>query len=307
MAIALPIVKDWLETCRRRKQIARNTIAMGIVVLDHLHTEAPTTREKVLSPGAEVNNSRGEKFAAVLTKYVIPVTFLKEATTRQSPQDGQRLFDAFEYGNIYSDHSVADRQADVESAISFLRDMALEWLAREHIKVAFDRQVSPAGWMRLILDEAAGRSYGKVEQHLVGAKLERRHPDILVENHPGHAGDVQTGRAGDFTIGTTCYHVTASPGLAVVGKCKHNLGEGLHPVLLVPRKNWSRAVHFAEEVGIADRITVAAIEDFIGLNVIEMAAGDQSKFAEVMKSILGAYNKRLAEVETDLSLMIEAK
>src|SRR5690606_35790777 len=113
---------------------------------------------------------------------------------------------------------------------------------------------SPAAWIASILSEARGRSGGKVEQHLVGAKLEERHPDIAIPNHPGHAADVQTGRAGDFTVGSTAYHVTAAPGLAVVDKCRANLGNGLHPVLLVPRDQVDKARHIAEARELAERL-----------------------------------------------------
>src|SRR4029077_13847171 len=133
--------------------------------------------------------------------------------------------------------------------------------------LAFGRQCSPATWIAAILNDAKGKSGGKVEQHLVGAKLERRHPDVPIPNHPGHACDMQTGRSGDFIVGTTCFHVTAAPSSAVVSKCAENTQSGLHPVLLVPREQAAKSRHLAEDKSIVNDVTIIAIEDFIAANI----------------------------------------
>lgn len=226
---------------------------------------------------------------------------------RQGHQDGQRLLEALDYGRGLALLPAADRDAYLKGGIDSLVVHAFEWLNRQHLKVNCDRQLSPASWVRNILVEARGRSGGKVEQHLVGAKLEQRHPDVTIPNNPGHAGDVQTGRAGDFAVGSTTYHVTASPGSDVVEKCRANLGAGLHPVLLVPRDQVDKARHLAEDQEVDERITIIAIEDFIALNIIEMSTGQQQAFIAVLKSIVDKYNRRLAEVETDMSLKIEVE
>jgi hypothetical protein len=177
--------------------------------------------------------------------------------------------------------------------------------ARKHIKIACDRQWAPSAWIEAILEEAKGKSGGKVEQHLVGAKLQARHPKIDVPNYPGHAGDVQTGRACDFAIGSTCYHVTASPTLTEVKKCAGNIRKGLHPVLLVPRAMAAKSFHLAEVVGIEKQLSVRAIEDFIGENIVEIANELGQEYLAVLKQVIDTYNKRFALVETDMSLRIE--
>ena len=47
------ILTKWLESCTRHGKIARNTVAMGIVVLDHLRRACPVLREEVVSQGGE--------------------------------------------------------------------------------------------------------------------------------------------------------------------------------------------------------------------------------------------------------------
>jgi hypothetical protein len=301
----LPPLADWLVSCTRKGKISRNTIAVSIVILHHLRQKCPLTKSDTLSSGGEIVGSR-HGLAETLEQYGIPAQkYLKEVTTRQAHQDGQRLLEALDYGIALAALDSAERDAFLQEAIQSLVLRAQEWLSRQHFKLNLDRQYSPAAWIQNLLEEARGRSGGKVEQHLVGAKLEERHPDVKIPNHPGHAADVQTGRPGDFIVGTTAYHVTATPGGAVVRKCAANLAAGLHPILLVPRDQVAKARHIAEDQNIAARVTVVAIEDFIALNVVEMSKGEQRDFVSTLKRIVDTYNRRLEEVETDMSLKIE--
>lgn len=294
-----------MDRSANKGELSRNTVAVGIVVLHHLRLHCPVEPSEVLSARGEIKGARSG-LSAILGKYGIPASYLKEVTTRAGHQDGQRLLERLKYGAGLANIPVAARDRSLQEAIELLVALAHRWLNRQHLKVNCDRQLSPAAWIQGILGEAKSKSGGKVEQHLVGAKLAVRFPDEQVPNHPSHAGDVQTGRAGDFVLGSTCYHVTAAPGGHVVEKCKANLGAGLHPVLLAPRgEPVTKARHLAEDKGIADRITVLAIEDFIALNIIEMSMGEQREFVGVLRKIIEKYNKRLEEVETDLSLKIE--
>ena len=220
-------LEEWLDSCKdTRGKVSRNTIAMGIVVLNHLRIACPVDRAMVLSRGEIVGSRTGLR--AILESYGIPKgkVYLKEITTRQAPQDGQRLFDLLGWGASLASLPQMTRDGYLVDGIQSLIRQAMLWFDRQVLKVNCDRQLSPASWVGSILEQAKGQSGGKVEQHLVGAKLATRHPEIEVPNHPGHAGDVQTGRSGDFSIGTTCYHVTASPGRGVIEKCAENLRAG---------------------------------------------------------------------------------
>ena len=294
----------WLERCTTKGEVSRNTVAVGIVVLDHLRNRCPVEPSDVLSARGEIKGARSG-LSTILENYGIPSRYLKEVTTRAGHQDGQRLFEAFNYGQSLLTLPEAVRGECLAAAIETLVQKAKEWLNRQHLKVNCDRQLGPAKWIGNILAEAKERSCGKVEQHLVGAKLARAHPDIDIPNNPSHAGDLQTRRPGDFIVGSTAYHVTAAPGSAVVEKCATNLNAGLHPVLLVPRGQTDKARHIAEDQGIADRMTILAIEDFVAVNIIELSKGEQEAFVTVLKSIIAAYKSRLEAVETDQSLKIE--
>lgn len=298
------LLDEWLDSCKQGEKVSRNTIAVGIVVLHHLRQKCPLSETDVFSKGGELVGARST-LSKTLALYGIPATFLKEATNRQVAPFARKLLDALSWGQSLTGLTSEERERAILAGINKFAELAHAWLGRQHLKVNCDRQHSPVAWIRSILDQAQGRSGGKVEQHLVGAKLEKRFPMATIANNPGHAGDIQTGRAGDFALGTTVYHVTAAPARAVIEKCGANLAAGLHPVLLVPRNAVTKAIHVAEDAGLDQRITIVAIEDFVALNIVEMSEGRDIEFAKTLKEIVNVYNRRLGEVETDMSLKIE--
>jgi hypothetical protein len=299
-------LENWIVSCTRNGKVARNTIAVGIIVLDHMRQEIPVTREQVLSPGGEIKGARSG-LRTTLEKYGIPKNYLKEATTRQAHQDGQRLLEALKWGEILQPLVAPEREIILTELTNRLKTFASEWLNRQNLKLELDRRESPTRWIGSIIDSARSQSGGVVEQHLVGAKLARRHQDIDIPNHPAHAADWQTARSGDFTINKTVYHITATPSRGVIEKCAANIRSGLHPVLLVPSVQEYRAKALAQEEDIDKGISIISIEAFVALNIIEIANDSNKDFFRVFEEIVETYNIRLAEVETDLSLRIELK
>lgn len=178
-------------------------------------------------------------------------------------------------------------------------------LAGISLKLQCDRQQSPAAWVDSILVAAELRSCGVVERHLVGATLQQRHPEIVIPNYPSDAGDVQTGRSGDFPLQSISYHVTATDGKEAVERCRQNVSAGVHPVLVLTKRYVDKASVYAEIAGIQNRISILAIEDFITQNIIEMSTQQQRDFFSTLKAIIDEYNRRLEQVETDMSLKID--
>ena len=178
-------------------------------------------------------------------------------------------------------------------------------LSATPLKPRCDPQQSPATWIDSVLFAGELRSFGVVERHLVGATLQQRHPEIAIPNNPGHAGDTQTGRSGDFPLKDISYHVTATDGKEATERCKQNIEAGVHPILLVPRRYLENARARADVVGILPRVSILSIEDFITQNIIEMSTSQQQDFFSTLKAIIDEYNRRLEQVETDMSLKIE--
>lgn len=297
-------IDKWLASCTRSGKIARNTVAMGIVVLDHLNKRCPLSRDDVISSGGEVSGARSG-LARTLQAHGIPDNYLKEVTTRQGHQDGQRLFEELEWGISLAAMPEEERAVLLRELIEVFRAHADLWLKRQNLKLALDRSQAPATWITTIVENAKGRSGGIVEQQLVGAKLERRFKQISIPNHPAHAADKQTSRVGDFAIARLVYHVTASPSRAVLQKCVANIRAGLHPVLLVPREQENKARVLAQDEAIDKTLTILSIEDFVACNILELATEEQKDFFSVLREMIEIYNRRLSEVETDLSLQIE--
>jgi len=253
------------------------------------------------------NQRRAFCLGGILESYGIPPSYLKEATTRQAHQDGQRLLDALAWGHELAQLPDQERDDLLLELIGTLVAKAKAWLARQNLRLEIDRRQSPTAWVQLIVENARSHSGGVVEQHLVGAKLERRFKDITIANHPAHAADRQTAREGDFTISQMVYHVTANPGGDVIQKCATNVRAGKLPILLVPTEQAYRAKVLAQEHGIGKELTVLAIEDFVALNIIELAAQEDKDLFAILREIVQIYNQRLAQVETDLSLRIEVR
>lgn len=298
------ILTDWLETCTRGGKLSRNTIAIGIVVLDWLRSAQVVSPEIVLSQGQEIRNARSG-LKTVLEKYGVPGAFLKEVTTRQAPSDGRRLFEAYEWGLAFQDLESIDRESQIIELIYVLVALARAWLERKNLNLSLDRSQAPTAWIELILENARGRSGGVVEQHLVGAKLARRFPNIEIPNFPAHAADQQTARSGDFVIRDLAFHVTAAPTSSVIAKCADNVKKGLRPILLVPRDKETNARAFAEDKSIDKLIAIVSIEDFLAMNVFELATEEDKDSFSVLADIIAIYNQRLREVETDFSLQID--
>jgi len=286
--------------------MSRNTIAVGIVVLNHLRQRCPVTREEVISKGGEVSGARAG-LGKTLEKYGVSRQYLKEVTTRQAPQDGQRLFESFRWGEVLTELPPDERDELLGELIEELAERARAWLRRQSLKLDLDRKHSPSAWIHVILEGAKGRSGGVVEQHLVGAKLEKRFDNIPIPNYPAHAADAQTERPGDFTIRNIVYHVTGTPGRNVIQKCAVNLKQGQHPVLLVPQDQEYKAVALADDEGIGAQVSIISIEGFLALNIIELSTGEGVDFFHVLQDIVAIYNRRLREVETDLSLQIDVR
>ena len=77
--------------------------------------------------------------------------------------------------------------------------------------------------------------------------------------------------------------------------------------MLIPKDVEFRAIALAQDENIESEITIIAIEDFIALNIIEIATVENKQLFTILQEIVSIYNRRLEEVETDMSLQIELR
>lgn len=177
--------------------------------------------------------------------------------------------------------------------------------AKEPVRFAFDQAKST--WQAISDLLGLARESGKegmVAQYLVGAILALRFPELTVENLSYSTADNRLGRPGDFYLGSTAFHVTVAPMPAVFEKCQKNIAEGYRVYLLVPDRAVIGARQTAEGI-MSGRIAVESIESFVGNNVEELAQFSKDRLKEGMKRLIDEYNRRVNEVETDKSLLID--
>jgi len=169
-----------------------------------------------------------------------------------------------------------------------------------------DLRLSAAQIVSDLLDEAQRRNVtGAVAQHLVGAKLALRFPELAIENHAATTADRQLNRPGDFAINDTAFHVTVAPGERVIQRCEDNLRGGYRPRLLVRGSRLAAARQLAELRDLHTRIGITAIEEFVAQNIEELGAFGNEAIARGFRHLFERYNERVRAVETNLAILID--
>lgn len=146
---------------------------------------------------------------------------------------------------------------------------------------------------------------GTVLQHLVAAKLCMVMPEGSFEIHGASVADAPTDRNGDFVIHNTIVHCTTMPGALLIEKCKANLRAGCHPVIITIFERVHTALNLAEDAGLAGRVEVWDVQQFLSSNIYEHSLFDETKRNSTLSEIIVRYNKIVLEAESDPSLRIE--
>lgn len=164
---------------------------------------------------------------------------------------------------------------------------------RDLLMQAGDRQRQDVGTMVL----------GAMLQHLVGAKLEL----VLgreIEAHGAFVADCVTNRPGDYSVEDVVIHVTTSPSEALLRKCKNNLDMEFRPLIITTFKNVTVAETLAENAGIAERVDVFDVEQFVASNIFELSKFKTKSRKVTVKALIDHYN-RLAACENNPGLLIK--
>ena len=144
---------------------------------------------------------------------------------------------------------------------------------------------------------------GTILQHLVGAKLSV----LLGTDAPMHGAsvaDAVSDRAGDFEFGDVVIHVSTAPGEALMRKCRNNLEDGKKPLVITTYKRIPQAEGHAEDEGIADRVEIFDVEQFLAGNIYELGRFGSEGRGRTAKAIIERYNELVDTLETDPSLRI---
>lgn len=206
-------------------------------------------------------------------------------------------------------------KVDLNAVEAFWVERVREFFASKPFKIKLDAARSLRTVVRDVIAQAEERQKaspgvyyaGAVLQHLVGAKLDCTLGKGHVQHNSFSAADAPGARAGDFLIGDVVVHVTTSPGEAVIEKCRENLNDGYRPMLVTLRRGLTVAEGLAGNVGLADRIDVFEIEQFVALNLYEWGKFGADGRKTAVTDLVKRYNEIVEEFETDPSLKIELR
>lgn len=172
---------------------------------------------------------------------------------------------------------------------------SIQSIIRDLMEQALDRQRKGAGAMVL----------GTMLQHLVGAKLEAALAgSVSIKHHGANVSD-NDARGGDFDIGNTAIHVTASPSDLLLKKCRKNLHSSIRPMIVTTPKGVSGAENLVENQGLQGRIEIYSADQFISLNINELGVFSDKSISDALYDVINRYNRIVSDHEDDPSLCIE--
>jgi hypothetical protein len=286
---------------------ANGSIATALIVLNRLRVDFDLDfNAHIAEGGMQIKGAGGAAVAGILKTFGETRPFAREGgrTNRGGPFEIKSLLETIKTISL-ENKTETERNEVLLSMMGFLVERVKDYHNRQKIKFTFNPSHSTWHIIHQLIEESAslGKA-GYLAQHLVGAKLELRFPEIHVTNECASAADIQTQRPGDFLIGNTVFHVTVSPMPAVFEKCQQNIYQGYSPYLLIPDKKLIGARQLAEQL-CGNEITVESIESFVSHNINEISVFDRNNLTSNFKALVLIYNRRVDEVETDKSLMIE--
>jgi Domain of unknown function (DUF4928) len=260
--------------------------------------------------GGQVAGLGGDAAQKILEKYGVTRVLSKEGgrTSRGMIKKVQA------YVGLLNELHAA-KLADFNVIERFWIDRVQEFFAGRPFRLRVDSAHGLRAAVRDVIDQAQERRKqnptvhyaGAVMQHLVGAKLDCVVEGSKIAHNSFSTADSPSRRAGDFLVGDVAIHVTASPSPALIAKCKSNLDDGLRPVIVTLEKGVSASELAADNAGIAARIDVFELEQFIALNLYELGKFDAAGRKLAVEELIERYNEIIGDNETDPSLAIELR
>lgn len=307
-----PLTESLLAFTKEHSFRGRGPICVALVVTQHARSMGlPLNPDKLLTEGG------GQVLG--LGKGAVQTILNRHDITRVLAAEGGRtsrgsLNNMREYVGFLN--TIAQKGAvDFEAIEGFWIERVHEFFAAKPFRIKLDASRSLRIVIRDVLMQAEDRQKtspgvyyaGAVLQHLVGAKLDCALGPGLFEHNSFSTADAPGGRAGDFFIGDVAIHVTTSPGEAVIDRCQDNLNDGFRPILVTMQRGLTVAEALADNKGLADRIDVFEIEQFVALNMYELGKFASEGRRVAVAELVERYNSIVDEVETDPSLKIEFK
>ncbi len=287
---------------------AKGTIAAALVVLERLRNNpALNIRAHRASGGAQIAGLTPSALQKILLRYGEKRPFSREGgrTNRGNNAPTEMLLESLQ-AHGFDKLSDAERITGIDGIQELIVLKIADYFALDKISFAYSFDAPIAKIIHEILSFASERGQdGPVAQHLVGAKLALRFPNLDISNYSHSAADAQSERSGDFQIGDTAFHVTVSPGAALFEKCAENIRNGITVAVIVPSKKLTNANTHADDAQLTDVISISALESFVGQNISEIGGYNKRDISHSLSELLHEYNNRVLEVESDQSMQID--
>ena len=309
----MPLTTEQIESLNRfykeNKFTNKGKLCVALVVTDHAREKGlPLEPEDLVAKsGGQVVGLGVGKVQKILARHGIKKVLAKEGgRTSRGSMRNMKLYVAFL--NSFADSSMID------SIEAF-------WIEKVRIFMQgkpFQLNLDPTRSMRMIikdlLDQAKKRKgdgthyHGAVLQHLVGAKLELVLGDqVSIAHHSFSTSDQQSGRAGDYLVHTAAIHVTVNPQPALLDRCRKNLDDALRPIIITVDDEYLAACVMVRKAGLAERVDVFEIEQFMAATMYELSLFDSGKRRVAVAHLFEKYNAIVEDNETDPSLKVEIK
>lgn len=306
-------IERWYEKQRSDGLVTSNVMTVGLIMCEHMATHFPLRESEFMAP-SQVRLLSGSRIKEILARHDETRKFTSEGgrTSRGSQGLAQSFAEVVNRSSVACEFRDlgAEGKATVVGLLqgAMVSRIRVDFFDRQRLELEVDVGKHTRSAVETLLGRAGekgGNAAGAVAQHLVGAKLAIRHPGLGIENQSYTTADQPTGRAGDFMVNDTVVHVTLSPTEALLTKCRGNIEQRYRPMVVTPSDKMDAARVMAEHLGIAERVTIRGIEEFIAGNVDEMAEYSTGMIPRQLRQLLEEYNKRVAEVESTPSLLVQ--
>ena len=286
-------------------------LSVALVVTQHAKEGLPLDPEKLLTKGGGQVRGMGKGAVQKIFKRhgIDQVLAAEGGRTSRGSLGNMREYVAF-LNQLHRNGKV-----DLDAVETFWIQRVHEFFAAKPFKIKLDGARSLRTVVRDLLEQAERRQKnapgmhyaGAVLQHIVGAKLDCALGKGILQHNSFSTADAPGARAGDFFLGDVAIHVTTSPSEAVIKRCQENLNDGYRPILVTLQRGLTVAEGLAGNIGLADRIDIFEIEQFVALNLYELGKFVFDGRRTAITELVNRYNEIIEQVETDPSLKIDIR
>ena len=313
MKLAAADLREQLTTFSRENNFnGKGPLCVALVVTEHARIKGlPLNPEELITEGGgQVLGLGKAAVQAILKRHDINRVLASEGgrTSRGSLHNMRQYVAFLNQLNMGS-------EVDLDLVEEFWIVRVFHFFAGKPFKIKLDGSRSLRTVVRDVIEQAQERQKttpsvyyaGAVLQHMVGAKLDCVLGKGKLQHNSFTAADESSKRAGDFFIGDVALHVTTSPGEAIIERCRENLDDGYRAMLITIQKGLNVAEGLAANAGLAERIDIFEIEQFVALNLHELGKFSAVGRQTAVIDLVNRYNEIVEEVETDPSLKIELR